>query len=143
MKKLIPYIVALSSACLFFACGDDTSSKNDSGLSTVGNVSELPECEAANAGQMIYVADSGAVFFCNTTFWKNLSGNNGIDGILCKAEDIDELANGINSLIDNEDTRRSMGKKAAINIQRFSMDHIMNQWDVLFQEIRKRHANEA
>ena len=81
MKKLIPYIVALSSACLFFACGDDTSSKNDSGLSTVGNVSELPECEAANAGQMIYVADSGAVFFCNTTFWKNLSGNNGIDGI--------------------------------------------------------------
>ena len=69
--------------------------------------------------------------------------NNGIDGILCKAEDIDELANGINSLIDNEKTRKSMGTKASINIQRFSMVQIMHQWDVLFQELHKRHTNKA
>ena len=81
MKKLVSYIIALSAASLFFACGDDTSSKNDSGLSIVGTASELPACEAANAGQLMFVSDVGAVFFCNATSWTNLSGSNGIDGI--------------------------------------------------------------
>ena len=69
--------------------------------------------------------------------------NNGVDGILCDTENIEELTNGINYLIDNEKARRTMGTKAAQNIQRFSMDNIMHQWDVLFQGIRKRHTNEA
>ena len=68
---------------------------------------------------------------------------NGIDGILCKAEDIEELANGINYLIESKEARASLGTKAAINIQRFSLDSIMHQWDVLFREIRRRHANGA
>ncbi len=59
--------------------------------------------------------------------------SNGIDGILCKAEDIEELANGINCLIESKERRKSMGTKAAMNIQRFSMDTIMHQWDVLFR----------
>ena len=67
----------------------------------------------------------------------------GIDGILCKAEDIEELADGINYLIESKEARASIGTKAAINIQRFSLDSIMHQWDVLFREIRRRHANGA
>ena len=81
MKKLFLYIIALSAASLFFACGDDTSSTNNSEMTVVGSASELPTCEATNAGRLMYVADLYAVFYCNATTWTNLSGKNGVDGI--------------------------------------------------------------
>ena len=81
MKKLVPYIIILSTASLFFACGDDTSSKNNSEMTVVRSALELPACETTNEGQLMYVADLYSVFFCNSTTWTNLSGKNGIDGI--------------------------------------------------------------
>lgn len=63
--------------------------------------------------------------------------HDGEDGILCENGNTQQLAEGICRLIENEDLRKEMGRKAATNIQRFSLDNIMQQWDHLFKEIIK------
>jgi glycosyltransferase involved in cell wall biosynthesis len=66
----------------------------------------------------------------------------GEDGILCENGNIKSLAAGICRLIEDEPLRKGMGRKAAQSIQRFTIDHIMQQWDLLFQEIvRKNRAD--
>ena len=66
--------------------------------------------------------------------------NDGKDGILCDNGNIKSLAAGLCRLMENEQLRKEMGQKAAQNIQRFSLDNIMSQWDDLLQEICKTHA---
>ena len=66
--------------------------------------------------------------------------HNGEDGILCENGNIEKLAEGICRLIENEQLRKEMGQKAAQNIQRYTIDNIMKQWDELFQEIHRNHA---
>ena len=67
----------------------------------------------------------------------------GEDGVLCKNGDIHQLAKGICRLIEDESLRKKMGQKAAISIQRYTIDNIMKQWDALFQEIRRNRAIKA
>ena len=64
----------------------------------------------------------------------------GEDGILCENGNIQCLAEGICQLIEDEQLRKEMGQKAAQNIQRYTIDNIMKQWDALFQEIHRNHA---
>lgn len=64
----------------------------------------------------------------------------GEDGILCENGNIQQLAAGICRLIEDEQLRKEMGRKAAQNIQRFSLENIMTQWDDLLQEIHKTHT---
>ena len=66
--------------------------------------------------------------------------HNGEDGILCENGDIESLATGICRLIEDEQLRKEMGRKAAQNILRYSLDNIMAQWNDLLQEIRKTNA---
>lgn len=61
--------------------------------------------------------------------------HDGEDGILCENGNIQQLADGICKLIEDENLRKEMGRKAAINIQRYSLDNIMQQWDHLFKEV--------
>jgi len=63
--------------------------------------------------------------------------HDGEDGILCENGNIQALAEGICKLIEDESLRKEMGRKAAINIQRYNLDIIMQQWDQLFKEIIK------
>lgn len=68
--------------------------------------------------------------------------HDGEDGILCENGNIEALAAGICRLIEDEPLRKEMGRKAAQNIKRFTIDRIMQQWDQLFQEIvRKKRAD--
>ena len=69
--------------------------------------------------------------------------HSGVDGILCENGNTEELANGICRLIENEALRAELGQKAASSSQRFSLENIMEQWDLLFKEIGRRHAKEA
>lgn len=69
--------------------------------------------------------------------------HDGEDGILCENGNIEKLADGICKLIENEPLRIEMGQKAAQNIQRYTIDNIMKQWDELFQEIHRSHAIKA
>lgn len=59
--------------------------------------------------------------------------NNNEDGLLVKNGDIEELASSICYLIENEDVRKSMGKNARVNVERFRAEKIMNQWVELFK----------
>lgn len=62
---------------------------------------------------------------------------NSEDGFLCKFGDIDDMANKIIYLIENEEERKKMGKKARENSLRFSEDKIMNQWKELLENLIK------
>ena len=63
--------------------------------------------------------------------------HDGEDGILCENGNIQQLAAGICRLIEDEQLRKEMGRKAAQNIQRFSLENIMTQWDDMLQEIHR------
>lgn len=61
--------------------------------------------------------------------------SDGIDGLLVENGNVEELANKICCLIENEDLRKEMGKRAKINIQRYKEENIMTQWQNLFNEL--------
>ncbi len=60
----------------------------------------------------------------------------GIDGILVEHENIDQMAQKICYLIENRSIRDQMGKQAKINIQRFKLERIMEQWMELFASLK-------
>lgn len=63
--------------------------------------------------------------------------NNFKDGILVKSEDINELADKICFLIENQDIRKEMGIKAHQSSERFKIEHITMQWESLFEKLVK------
>ena len=61
----------------------------------------------------------------------------GEDGLLVENGNIEQLAEKICYLIENEDVRKEMGRKARINVERFKIENIAKQWDNLFHELIK------
>lgn len=61
----------------------------------------------------------------------------GEDGLLVQNGNIQELAEKICYLIENDDIRQEMGRKARQNVQRFKMEHIAEQWKQLFESLMK------
>lgn len=68
--------------------------------------------------------------------------HDGEDGILCENGNIESLAVGICQLIEDEQLRKEMGRKAAQNIQKFTIDRIMQQWDQLFQDLVRNNSDD-
>ena len=62
----------------------------------------------------------------------------GTDGLLVNEGDIAGLADGINRLIEDEDLRRAMGKKAQLKAEQYSMERIGKQWMDLFESLIKQ-----
>jgi glycosyltransferase involved in cell wall biosynthesis len=60
--------------------------------------------------------------------------HNGEDGILIEKGNFQQLADGIKLLIENPEMRIEYGKRAMVNVRRFSQDNIMKQWIALFQD---------
>lgn len=65
--------------------------------------------------------------------------DDGIDGLLCRHGDIADLAEKICHLIENRQLRKEMGKKASVNVERFSIDNVMQKWDELFKKTVRLH----
>lgn len=63
---------------------------------------------------------------------------NGENGFLVKFGNINEMAEKINYLIENEDKRIEMGKKSKELSYDYSEEKIMNQWKELFENLVKR-----
>lgn len=57
------------------------------------------------------------------------------DGLLVEKENVEELADRICYLIDNESVRREMGKKARENVERFMPENVMPLWISLFESL--------
>ena len=61
--------------------------------------------------------------------------NDGIDGLLAKNGDIDDLEAKMEKLISNETLRRELGTTAKKNIERYSPKAIMQQNLSLYKQI--------
>ena len=61
----------------------------------------------------------------------------GEDGLLIEFLNIEALAEGLCSLIEDKNKRKAMGINARKNILRFSKENIMRQWEGLFHELIK------
>lgn len=57
----------------------------------------------------------------------------GKNGFLVKPGDIDQLAENIRLLINNEALRTAMGKEALYKVKNYQPDYIMNKWIKLFE----------
>jgi glycosyltransferase involved in cell wall biosynthesis len=62
---------------------------------------------------------------------------NNEDGFLVQNGDVNELANKILTVIENESLRKQMGIDAKENVKRFLPEVICKQWDNLFKSITK------
>lgn len=60
---------------------------------------------------------------------------NEVDGFLVENGNINQLAEKLLFLIENESIRFEMGKKAKHNVKRFLPDTILLQWDALFKSV--------
>ena len=56
------------------------------------------------------------------------------DGYLIEKENTNAMSEAICALIEQEANRKKMGENARYNVQRFSPDKILNQWEALFME---------
>lgn len=63
--------------------------------------------------------------------------SDGVDGLLVACENEVELADKICYLIENDEKRKEMGRQARINVERFKMGNIANQWKELFESLGK------
>lgn len=61
----------------------------------------------------------------------------GEDGFIVRYLDCKELADKICFLIENEETRKLMGRKARENIRRYSRETVMGKWTELFEKVLK------
>lgn len=59
------------------------------------------------------------------------------DGYIAEYLNIEDLADKLSLLMDDQDKREKMGRKAKINVQRFNPDNIITQWEKLFNKIVK------
>lgn len=64
----------------------------------------------------------------------------GEDGFIVPFGDTQGFCNKLKLLMDNEYLRRQMGEKAHSNIMRYSIDNIMKQWEMLFQQLSNRNS---
>lgn len=61
--------------------------------------------------------------------------NDGVDGFLVPLNDINELSKKISILIEDQNLRKAMGKRAKQNVRRYSKDNIMEEWRKLFNSL--------
>lgn len=62
----------------------------------------------------------------------------GIDGIIAKSEDIDDIANKLQQLIDDENLRRRLSAGAIEKVKQFDKNAFFAKWDNLIEEVAKK-----
>ena len=63
------------------ACDDETTAASESpAMSVLESGKKLGDCTKNNVGEMVYVSDFSAVFYCADGKWQMLNGKDGADG---------------------------------------------------------------
>lgn len=62
--------------------------------------------------------------------------SNGCDGILINIDDTDQYAEVIISFLDDKEKRIKYGNQGRLNVEKYNIDKIANQWESLFKEIK-------
>lgn len=60
----------------------------------------------------------------------------GEDGVLVENGNLEQFAAAMVKLMQDADVRAEMGKRAAVNVQRFSMEAVASQWKDLFDSLQ-------
>ena len=63
---------------------------------------------------------------------------NYVDGILCDKYDKSDLIERLSDLMSDKYKRQRLGRAATRIVDRFNKEHIMNQWDELFQQVSNK-----
>ena len=67
----------------------------------------------------------------------NMLIRDGVNGLLVKSDDVDELANALISVMENAQGRKNLGQAALGVRETFSKEYVMKQWDkVLFPSLQ-------
>ena len=61
------------------------------------------------------------------------------EGLVCKADSVDDLVVAITSLISNSGQLTSMREKSIMRSKDFSLDIIMQKWEEILEPIRQKH----
>lgn len=83
MNKLTLGLGAGALAMVAFglsACGDEVTNITQVGIQQVAAGEKMGECNDKNVGEMIFVTDSAAVYYCDGSDWQTLNGKDGVDG---------------------------------------------------------------
>ncbi len=65
-KRHLSFALPLSVAALVVGCGDDvtkTTVNETTGIAELAKGEAFPECSESNAGEMLFAADSGGVYY--------------------------------------------------------------------------------
>jgi len=63
--------------------------------------------------------------------------HNGTDGILVKNQDLNEMKIALSNLIENNSLREKLAKNGLKKAEQFSLDQILDKWEILFREIKE------
>lgn len=75
-------LYAIPCAALLAACADENTTQitEQTGLATIASGESLADCSEENSGEMVFVSDSSAVYYCDGSSWQTLNGKDGKDG---------------------------------------------------------------
>ena len=94
MKRIYSCVACVFA--LFVSCSDEitrTTVIEESGVPIVAAGENFPTCKDANKGNMVYVEDSLAVYYCSSEGWlpvKGEDGKNGENGASCTVANIQD-----------------------------------------------------
>jgi len=69
-------LYAIPCAALLAACADENTTQitEQTGLATIASGESLADCSEENSGEMVFVSDSSAVYYCDGSSWQTLNG---------------------------------------------------------------------
>ncbi len=150
-------LYAIPCAALLAACADENTTQitEQTGLATIASGESLAECSEENSGEMVFVSDSSAVYYCDGSSWQTLNGKDGKDGtdgsngnsgecclaeaidggykIVCGGDSVGVLLNGKNGNDGENGENGADGKSSVDTVYVSNVDTVViNQVDTLY-----------
>jgi len=84
------FFITLTISALF-ACSDDITKTTEivqNGIPVIQTGENYPICDSTHIGEMVYLEDSLAVYYCSNEDWQAVKGKDGTNGSTCTVENI-------------------------------------------------------